>query len=885
MCASADSRIFAVAKKRGRKKNSKVDYEKHRLADQPTWQVSCNPELSPRLDRPAAVAPTVPDDQESDAIQLLLAVASGDADAMPAIEDGSDSSEEEDSSEEDSSSEEEEEEAIQEWGDTSRGEIARARKEKQPSAAVQDIMLHVDDMLSCANAQYAEEFVWSERKLMAVRAYYACLKLQLPVLTATDVARHAANTDERTVRYWVADFENNHGWFSASLWGTNTKTPSLMADVEHRLWARQWVIHNMGHRNTEPNKRAIDFQKASHEHFDYDFDPVNPIISLRCATQWLHTVCGASYDMTKKGVFVDGHGKEHVIQQRKRFIGWYREVYNRGPNFVNVNGKMVDKDRVMNLLQSGLTNDHRCVGPRFIKLGGMRNSSDVKPLSFVPQHIDRLDKMWITVCHDECCVHTNEGEAYCWKIPGIEMGECPPKSKGDIIHLADANAELGAGTFSLVGELGMITRKEMRNYIQAKCKGREVKVPTYNTVWMHAGSSGDGYWTGEDAMMQFELMCDIFDLVFNMPHIIDLTKATSKHVLSITVTQRRHFRYGLCCQIDRSQNHLRRPPDGLNTKIGKGINKGTAAGQPHFRSTRAPLPAGYTHWAQCKQRLCKEDCEQCEVEVQKYGHHPDFQSQGKKGTNRILAERGLGTLGLLPEQTALLNSQPDWGQMKSHAIEIFEDRFHTCIIGAAYHAELASEEHRWRRLKQLVRPFVDGTVLTCQELISGAWGSLDGQSTFEDARSCRETMSAYKALEEAGLEVSLPALSAEYNKVKHNHRGVYDTQKDQLMCLLEMPQTEQQKKNAKTVENRAATKKVRSAKLGQCSKKVESQIRAKRNKAAASTTDGRASLKRRHKKHKEKGGKKYKRPRKSAQLGPANIFSNAFDASTDPNDV
>ena len=229
MCASADSRIFAVAKKRGRKKNSKVDYEKHRLADQPTWQVSCNPELSPRLDRPAAVAPTVPDDQESDAIQLLLAVASGDADAMPAIEDGSDSSEEEDSSEEDSSSEEEEEEAIQEWGDTSRGEIARARKEKQPSAAVQDRMLHVDDMLSCANAQYAEEFVWSERKLMAVRAYYACLKLQLPVLTATDVARHAANTDERTVRYWVADFENNHGWFSASLWGTNTKTPSLMA--------------------------------------------------------------------------------------------------------------------------------------------------------------------------------------------------------------------------------------------------------------------------------------------------------------------------------------------------------------------------------------------------------------------------------------------------------------------------------------------------------------------------------------------------------------------------------------------------------------------------------------------------------------------------------
>ena len=33
--------LFPVSKKRGRKSGKKVDYEKHRLADQPTWQVSC----------------------------------------------------------------------------------------------------------------------------------------------------------------------------------------------------------------------------------------------------------------------------------------------------------------------------------------------------------------------------------------------------------------------------------------------------------------------------------------------------------------------------------------------------------------------------------------------------------------------------------------------------------------------------------------------------------------------------------------------------------------------------------------------------------------------------------------------------------------------------
>ena len=140
--------------------------------------------------------------------------------------------------------------------------------------------------------------------------------------------------------------------------------------------------------------------------------------------------------------------------------------------------------------------------------------------------------------------------------------------------------------------------------------------------------------------------------------------------------------------------------------------------------------------------------------------------------------------------------------MKPHVVEIFESRYHTCIVGVAYHVELASEEHRWRRLKQLVKSFVDGTVATCTQLIQAAWGALDGKTTFEDARSCRETMSAYEKISSSGAEVSLKALEGEYFKTKKEHRGVYDSQKDQLMAILEMPQNEQQKKNARTTQNR-----------------------------------------------------------------------------------
>ena len=197
--------------------------------------------------------------------------------------------------------------------------------------------------------------------------------------------------------------------------------------------------------------------------------------------------------------------------------------------------------------------------------------------------------------------------------------------------------------------------------------------------------------------MQFELMCDQFDAIFNMPWLVKddrgCIQVTARDILALTDGQRANFKYGLCAQVDRSPNHLHRPPDGLNVDNGKKMNKGTAPGQPHFRSTRAPLPPGHADWRTCRRRLCTPDCVICEEAAAKHGHHPDFQSVGKKGAKTVLEEMGLDATGCLPELLARLNAQPNWGQMKPHVVEIFEDRYHTCLIGAAYHAELASEEH------------------------------------------------------------------------------------------------------------------------------------------------------------------------------------------------
>jgi hypothetical protein len=85
--------------------------------------------------------------------------------------------------------------------------------------------------MTAAESSFSEAFNWDDKKVIAIKTYFAVLNAGLEVVTAVDIAATASDASERTVRSWVADFENNKGWFSESVWGTNTKTPSLMADV------------------------------------------------------------------------------------------------------------------------------------------------------------------------------------------------------------------------------------------------------------------------------------------------------------------------------------------------------------------------------------------------------------------------------------------------------------------------------------------------------------------------------------------------------------------------------------------------------------------------------------------------------------------------------
>ena len=158
----------------------------------------------------------------------------------------------------------------------------------------------------------------------------------------------------------------------------------------------------------------------------------------------------------------------------------------------------------------------------------------------------------------------------------------------------------------------------------------------------------------------------------------------------------------------------------------------------------------------------------------------------------------------------------------------------------------ASQEHRWRRLKQMVRPLVDGQMATTLTLVENAWPSLDGVGTFQDARSCRETMHAYGALQSAGADMTHQALQSEYLKQKNNHRGVYDSHQCELMAVLDMEMTNKQKKIAATTAERTRLKRYREEFNKTMKQKCESGIRSARNKVVSSSEKGKQDAKDRH---------------------------------------
>ena len=618
----------------------------------------------------------------------------------------------------------------------------------------------IEEQAKKTRDQFEASFDWDDRKLM-MSAQYWDSALKHTKRNSTTIGFHkaaeaagarAARVCTGTVRNWAMDWHNNEGKFSESMWGKNAKCASFLQDVTIKQWTRAWVIEHGGHKRKKKNKTGYCFNIALHEHLGLAItDPKRPPISYQQSLSLLHNA-GAERHRVKTGsTHTDNHGADHVVDvQRPRYSDLQAQIYRRGPNFIKVRtgwflDEYIDKDEVPDLVQSGFLDREAAKGPRGISMGGEVKPYYGKLMSFMADGVDRVGKIWHLGCHDECCVHTLQEEGWMWIIPNVDHGDMPTKSDGEICHLAEMDVEFGCGALSLDGKLGQIERKEMVAYLRDKHLGLNPKIPLYTSIAMHAGKGNEGSWEGDDANMHLELMQDVFDILFNLEHRVpDPTKATANDILKITDAERAKFEHGLVYQIDRSQGHLKRAADSLNTKTAPGMNKTPGRKQPHFRHTFAPLPANHTDWRTCRQALCQPDCAICAAAVAKYGGRPDFQSVGKKGSQIVLTERGVlctGALKNLPEQCERLDQEPDWGKTKPQMTEQCEARGSCILIGVACHPEMASKEHGWARLKAEVKPRVDGKYSTLRELILETLPKIGQRERLLDARRCREVRS------------------------------------------------------------------------------------------------------------------------------------------------
>ena len=325
-----------------------------------------------------------------------------------------------------------------------RQESYRALHRANEEAKIQAFRSYADQ----AQEAFEDAFSHEERRIIMARAYWATVAdIAEQQGSTSGVMQHgnaagalASSKSVSTVNEHMTDWRNNGGWFSPLLWGKNVKLASMCGDIETVEWARDWIIRNMGHRKGEKNRTNEDFNRALHEHLGLEFEEDHKLrLIKRDASLALLHKCGAKYVEHKAGVtFHDAHGKDHVaLKQRPAYLSLYAQLYARGPNFLQigegVDKRYVDKDSVPNCFEMlDPVKQPGILGPRGLVLGGCPNPENSQNILPFCKAIDHSGKVWIIMCHDECCIHSLKEEKYCWLIPGVEMGAMPTKSDGEM---------------------------------------------------------------------------------------------------------------------------------------------------------------------------------------------------------------------------------------------------------------------------------------------------------------------------------------------------------------------------------------------------------------------------------------------------------------------
>ena len=129
------------------------------------------------------------------------------------------------------------------------------------------------------------------------------------------------NKSDRTVRQWRTDLVLNDGVLPETKQGKYKRSGVLWYNEDLNKTATEYIRANATVKGT-PNMTAIDFCKWVNSKLlpNCTLEPGYPRkISVETARKWLHEL-GFEVITPCKGIYIDGHEREDVVEDRKTFL-------------------------------------------------------------------------------------------------------------------------------------------------------------------------------------------------------------------------------------------------------------------------------------------------------------------------------------------------------------------------------------------------------------------------------------------------------------------------------------------------------------------------------------------------------------------------------------
>ena len=290
-------------------------------------------------------------------------------------------------------------------------------------------------------------------------------RFKISVTEASKLIGETVKKSGRTVREYRSVFIENNYSFPDTLQGKYQRKGVLWQNEKLNKYASKFVRENAAVKG-RPNMTASSFCQWVNESLlpNEGLEPGYPRrVSVDTARKWLHEL-GCSVLDQKKGVYIDGHEREDVVEYRKKFI---RKFIALG--FINKDNAPSEE------AAKSLPDDLEC-----------------PPADIV--------KKTVVIFHNESVFSANEDQHTQWGTS--DTITIKPKSKGSGIMVSDFIDEHN----------GYLALTEDEHQKAKEVYGSSVKKEA--RVFLEHGEGREGYWTSERFLSQMDAAVKIADIKY-----------------------------------------------------------------------------------------------------------------------------------------------------------------------------------------------------------------------------------------------------------------------------------------------------------------------------------------------------------------------------------